>query len=215
MTRNRALVIDNGIGATDVFVDDQYWQFERATTGPRFAPRLQDYDLLIVPNGADHLAMLGLRDAVRSFLDAGHALFCFCGWFTDWIPGHRWVHDNSQPTRDVRHFPLHDPYHLLNGVDLSLLDRNQHGISGWWACGQIFTSWPDTVLIRDTWHRALVIADDRSTPGFLFLTASGPLSDDSSGPDSEPLRKLYRNALQHVTHRIQARQIEGAGKEVR
>jgi hypothetical protein len=52
---------------------------------------------VVVPNGSDHVAMQRAAGAVRGHLDGGGALFCFDGWFTPWVPGNRWVMDNSRP----------------------------------------------------------------------------------------------------------------------
>jgi hypothetical protein len=145
--------------------------------------------------------MFRIRDQVREFLNAGKSLFCFCGWFMNWMPGHRWIHDNSKATRDVLHYTANDPHSLLSGVDLSRLDRNSHGISGWWACGYIEPASEETVLVKDTWGRALIIADDRTTRGFMLLTASGPVGAYSSGSGDNPIAALYRNAMTFAIHR--------------
>lgn len=197
----RTLVIANGTGSEEAFPDREGFQIDVVQVGPRFQPDLTDYSLLIVPNGADHVAMFRIRDSVRAFLDRGGSLFCFCGWFLDWIPGHRWVHDNTHPTREMRHHAGEDPQGLLQGVDLTQLDHNRHGISGWWACGYIEPAKGANVLIRDPWGRALVVADDSTTPGFLFLTASGPLGDYSRYGERGPLLRLYENAMDFVQRR--------------
>jgi hypothetical protein len=197
----KGLIIDNGIGSGRGYPDQDEIVFDRVTTSRNFRPDLSRYDLLIVPNGADHVAMFRIRDQVREMLAAGKAVFCFCGWFTDWIPGHRWVHDNSHPTKEMRHFPGSDPQGLMKGFEPAFLDHNQHGISGWWACGYIESDDPETVLVRDTWGRGVVIADGITTNGFLFLTASGPVGDYSSYPAWSPLAILYKNMLKHVIDR--------------
>lgn len=194
-------VIDNGIGGLEAFPADDQTTVHALKTGSRFSPDLSQFDLLVVPNGADHVAMLQIRGEVQSFLNSGKSLFCFCGWFTDWIPGYRWIHDASKPTREVRHIPASDPHGLLDGVDLSRLDTNRHGIHGWWACGYIQTSHSQSVLVRDTWNRPLIIADESSTPGFLFLTASGPVGKYSWLDNDSPVNRLYSNALNHVRAR--------------
>lgn len=73
-------VIDNGIGGLEAFPADEQTRVHALKTGPYFAPNLRELDLLIVPNGADHVAMLEICEDIRSFLDAGKSLFCFCGW---------------------------------------------------------------------------------------------------------------------------------------
>lgn len=210
-----ALIIDNGIGGDRTFPDRPDLVFDRAVTGPDFAPDLSRYELLVVPNGCDHLAMYGVRDQVRAMLDAGKAVFCFCGWFTDWIPGNRWIHDNKYPTRDMRYFAANDPHGLLEGFDLASLDCNEQGISGWWACGSIETANEDSVLVRDTWGRAVIVADGSTTPGFLFLTASGPVGDFPQSTSWGSLGSLYRNALNFVIQRsstVLSGHREGYGK---
>ncbi len=197
----KGLIIDNGIGSGCGFPDQPEIVFDRIVTSRHFQPDLSHYDLLIVPNGADHVAMFGIRDQVKQLLDRGKSVFCFCGWFTDWLPGHRWFHDNSHPTKEIRHIAGEDPHGLMSGFDPAYLDRNSHGISGWWACGYIESEDPSTVLIRDTWGRGLVVADDTTTNGFMYLTASGPVGDYSSYPEWSPLTVLYQNALQHVIRR--------------
>jgi len=211
----RALVIDNGIGAADGFRDRPEIVFDRAMTGPNFQPQLDRYDLLVVPNGCDHIAMYRIRDEVRAMLYAGKSLFCFCGWFTDWIPGNRWIHDNRHATRDMRHFAGDDSRGLLDGVDLGYLDHNRHGISGWWSCGYIETGTPESVLVRDTWGRALIVSDESTTPGFMFLTASGPLGDFPESSSWSPLGKLYRNVLDYAIVRTDGRNSRFSRNEIK
>lgn len=178
------------------------YNFQEVTAD--FRLDLTGADLLIVPNGSDHVAMLGVRDQVRAFLDAGGAVFCFDGWFTDWLPGHRWRHDNSQATRDIRYRVATDRHGLFDGIDLDPFIFH-HGISGWWACGFIEPAAGADVLLEDTWGRAMVVLDETTTPGLLALTASGPLAgaltDDVGGPALVP---LYHRLLHRVAdHRAQ------------
>ena len=196
----RAIVISNGIGAADAYQSTGEIHYEVVEVGPGFDPDFTGYDLLLVPNGSDHVAMLRIRAKVRAFLDGGGALFCFCGWFTDWIPGNRWVHDNSHPTRDVRHRLGTDRHGLFAGVNLAKFDHNRHGISGWWACGYIEPApGADTVLL-DTWGRALIVLDEATTPGLILATASGPLGNfgDYGGG---ALATIYRHLLELVARR--------------
>ncbi len=198
----KALVIDNGLGSIDAFPPHEQITFDSVTTGPGFAPDLLPYDILIVPNGADHVAMFRIREQVRQFLDAGKVVFCFCGWFMDWLPGNRWIHDNTKLTRDMRHFARNDPHGILEDVDLAQLDHNSHGISGWWACGYIETANPNSVIIADTWGRAIMVADETTTNGLMFLTASGPLGDYSRGRSKSVISTLYHNLLRHTLQRL-------------
>ncbi len=209
-TRLTAVVVANGLeglrecfpcygipaaaGGQTLQVD---YRFQEVEAG--FRLDLTGADLLIVPNGSDHVAMLGVRDQVRAFLDAGGAVFCFDGWFTDWVPGHRWRHDNSKATRDIRYRVATDRHGLFDGIDLDPFIFH-HGISGWWACGAIEPAGGADVLLEDTWGRAMVVLDETTTPGLLALTASGPLAgaltDDVGGPALVPLyhRLLHRVA---------------------
>lgn len=200
----KALVISNGIGSVSAYPDRDDMKFDVAPVSADFALTLDDYDLLIAPNGTDHVALYRQRHAIHEFLTAGKSVFCFCGWFLDWIPGNRWVHDNSLPTKDMRHFAGDDPDQLLAGVDLSMLDHNRHGISGWWACGYIEPAPGANVLVKDTWGRAVIVADQATTPGFLFLTASGPVGDYSRyGYGESPASRLYENAISLVRKRCE------------
>lgn len=191
----RGIIISNGIGSENSFKNRSEITFDHIIVDKDFEVDLTSYDLLIVPNGADHVAMYRIRDQVQAMLQAGKAVFCFCGWFTDWLPGNRWMHDNTHPTRDVRHHIGHDSHNLLENFPLERLDQNEHGISGWWACGYIESSHPENVLIEDTWGRALVVVDERTTPGLMILTASGPLGDFGTHSDWGFLTELYENFL--------------------
>ena len=195
-----ALVISNGIGAADGYRSDAEIHYDVVEIGPGFRFDAAGYDVLLVPNGSDHVAMLRARDDVRVFLDGGGALFCFCGWFTNWIPGNRWVHDNTHPTRDVRHRLGTDRHGLFAGVNLARFDHNQHGISGWWACGYIEPAPGADAVLLDPWERALVVLDETTTPGLIFATASGPLGDfgDYGGG---ALSLVYRHLLRYVAAR--------------
>ena len=195
-----ALVISNGIGAAEAYRSNDDIRYDVAEVGPGLNPSFDGYDILLVPNGADHVAMLRVRDRVRAFLDRGGALFCFCGWFTDWIPGNRWIHDNRHPTKDVCHRLGTDRHDLFAGVDLAKFDRNRHGISGWWACGYIKPAAGADAMLLDTWGRALVVLDEATTAGLILATASGPLGEfgDYGGG---ALATVYRNLLRHVASR--------------
>lgn len=197
----RAIVISNGIGAAEAYKTTDEIQYDVVEITPGFDPDFDGYDVLLVPNGSDHVAMLRLRDKVSAFLDEGGVLFCFCGWFTDWIPGNRWVHDASKATRNVRHFVKTDRHGFLDGVNIAKLDHNRHGISGWWACGYIEPAPGADVVLADTWDRALIILDERTTPGVILATASGPLGDFARYGDTEGLSRIYKNVLRFVQER--------------
>jgi hypothetical protein len=196
----RALLISNGIaGLENYYVSNELVQYTTCLVTHDFAPDLMPYDLLVVPNGSDHVAMLKIKDKVRTFLDAGKALVCADGWFTAWMPGNQWLMDNQLPTREVRYLPGPDPHGLLQGFDLDELIFS-HGISGWWACGYLRAAPGADVLLADTWQRPVLVLDEVSTPGRMLLSASGPLADFSrAGQPDSALVTLYRNFLRLLT----------------
>ncbi|MEO5930603.1 MAG: hypothetical protein ABIR47_11775 [Candidatus Kapaibacterium sp.] len=201
MTMLNAVVIDNGLHYLEHFFrpnDAVAYRFEKIGAG--FDPSFDGVDILIVPNGSDHIAMLRVRETVARFLDAGGALICFDGWFTDWVPGNRWVMDNSKPTRDVRYAVVTDRYGVMDGVEIDTLIFS-HGISGWWACGYIEPNPAADILLADTWSRAIAVIDEVSTPGVIILTASGLLGDYSGGEKNEGLGLLYHNLISFITRR--------------
>jgi len=195
-----AAVIDNGVTGLDRFYrSNDRVRYRMETITERFAPDFDGDDLVIVPNGSDHVAMLRIRDDIRKLLERGRGMMCFDGWFTDWVPGNRWIMDNAKPTREIRYRVRTDRHGLFDGVDIDRLIFS-HGISGWWACGYIEPHPAADVLLEDTWGRPMVVLDEVSTPGRMILTASGPLGDASFGDASDELRTLYRNVLTFTSH---------------
>ncbi|CCH54123.1 hypothetical protein BN8_03267 [Fibrisoma limi BUZ 3] len=194
-----ALLISNNIaGLDEYYVSNELVQYTVCRITKDFDPDLTPYDLLVVPNGSDHVAMLKIKDKVRAFLDAGKALICSDGWFTDWVPGNQWVMDNSKRTIDIRYHLKTDRYGLFSDVDLNELTFS-HGMSGWWACGYIRAADGADVVVEDTWQRPIIVLDEVSTNGIMLLTASGPLADVTfSGDREDALVKLYRNFLRRV-----------------
>lgn len=192
-----ALLISNGLqGLEKYYVSNERVHYTTCLITKDFDPDLLPYDVLVVPNGSDHVAMLKIRDKVRAFLDAGRALVCCDGFFTAWVPGNQWVMDNSRRTMDVRYAPGTDRHHLLANLDLDQLNFS-HGMSGWWACGYIQAAPGADVLLADTWQRPTVVLDEVSTNGRMLLTASGPLADVSYASQSDSaLVALYRNFMQ-------------------
>jgi len=192
----RALLISNGIaGLEKHYVSNELVQYTLCPVTRDFAPDFSPYDLLVVPNGSDHVAMLKIKDKVRAFLNAGKALVCADGWFTAWVPGNQWLMDNQLPTREVRYLPGPDRHGLLQGFDLDELIFS-HGMSGWWACGYLQAAPGAEVLLADTWQRPVLVLDEVSTPGRMLLSASGPLADVShAGQPDSALVTLYRNFL--------------------
>ncbi len=195
----QAVVIDNDtFGTRESFRDSERIQYQFANTGPGFAPDLSQADLLIVPNGSDHLAMLAIRAQVHDFLQRGGTLFCFCGWFTDWVPGNRWLHDISQPTSAIRYQIHEDRHGLLQDINLDEFIFN-HGISGWWACGYIEAAPGAQVLLADTWQRPVIVVDESSMPGRMVLTASGPVSEGFGYAQKNiGIARFYDNLLRFV-----------------
>lgn len=193
----KAVIVSNGIhgGTMGLAPANAGINARVAETGPGFTLDLDDADLLIVPNGADHVALLSVRDDIARFLARGGTLLCFDGWTTPWVPFHEWVMDNSKRTADIRYSKGDDRHGLLDGVDIDALTF-RHGISGWWACGYIDAAPGADVLIRDTWGRAIAVADDASTPGLMVLTASGPAGAyDEDNPSAQALSCFYGNML--------------------
>jgi len=197
----QAKVISNGIEGLDehMFRPNELITYDFEEVTESFNPQLEGFDLLIVPNGSDQVAMLKIKDKVRAFLEAGNALFCFDGWFTNWIPGNQWVMDNSKKTIDIRYRIKTDHYNLFDGVDVKSLNFS-HGISGWWACGYIEAAAGADVVMVDTWNRPMIVLDEVSTNGTMVLTASGPVADYTyaTTDDDDSMRdvgKLYRNFL--------------------
>lgn len=199
----QAALISNGLSGLDhAYTSSDRVAYRVETIAPGWSPDFSRDDLVIAPNGTDHVALLAIRDRVRAFLDDGGALACFCGWFTDWVPGNRWVHDNSHPTREVELRLASDRHGLLTGVDLGQFNVNRHGIRGWWACGYIEPAPGAEVVLVDTWGRAIVVVDETSTAGFQLLTASGPLGDyQRDGDTDDGLARVYRNFLSHLNQR--------------
>lgn len=203
----RALLIHNHIeGLSETYQSNEWVQYDTAYVEKDFAPDLSPYDLLIVPCGTDQIAMLKIKDKVRAFLEEGKTLFCFDGWFTDWIPQNRWLMDNSRKSIDVRYHLKDDPLHLFEGVELDALIYS-NGISGWWACGYIEPAPEAVVLLEDTWQRPVMVMDQTSTAGTIIMTASGPLSDKTYGTTDDEqsessIARLYRNLLSIVQKQV-------------
>lgn len=193
----KAVLIDNGVeGLTRYFAPSSEVQYRIERIADPWRPDFSDDDLVIVPNGADHVALYQVREQIAAHLDRGGSLACFCGFFTPWLPGSVWVHDNSKPLREVRYRLVHDPLGLMQGVDVEQLSVESHGISGWWACGNIRTAHSQSVVLADTFDRVMMIADTRSTRGLIVATASGPLGDsDPSQPSDHGTLQLYRNII--------------------
>ncbi|TXD83513.1 hypothetical protein ESY86_09140 [Subsaximicrobium wynnwilliamsii] len=203
----QAAVISNGLqGIHRYFVSNEKVNYSVLEIEEDFNPDLTPYDLLVVPNGCDHIAMAKIKDKVASFLEEGNALFCFDGWFTNWIPGNQWVMSNEKKTIDIRYKVKTDTYNLFEGIDIDKLIYN-HNISGWWACGYIDASKNADVIVEDTWQRPIIVLDEKTTNGTIILTASGPLGDSGAIPTDDEssysvLGQLYQNMLSLIIKKI-------------
>ena len=196
----RAAVVDNGIhGLRSLFVSSPEVRFRFECITGDWRPDFSGDDVVIVHNGSNHVALYDARAAIRTVLDRGAAVLCFCGCFTPWLPGTCWVHDNTRPNRELDYHVVDDPMGLMLGVDPARLSTESHGIRGWWACGELITAQPQSVVLADQWKRAALVADTSSTPGLIIATASGPLGQsDPSAPDDDGPRRLFRNIIRAV-----------------
>ena len=204
----QAVVISNHIeGLEKYYRSNDQVQYTIYPITKAFNPDLQPYDLLIVPNGSDHIAMEKIRNGVYDFLQRGKALICCDGWFTDWIPGNRWQMDNSKKSIDTRYFVKDDPQAFFEGLDIDEFIFS-NGISGYWACGYIQPAAGAQVLLEDTWQRPVIVMDESSTNGIIFLTASGPLADGRYDPSAlkakeSALSALYKRWISYIIKRKQ------------
>jgi hypothetical protein len=208
----RGAIISNSIeGLDQLYRSDHRIQYDILEITADFQPDLSAYQVLIAPNGTDHVALYRMRDRIHKFLDRGGALLCCDGWFTDWVPGNRWVMDNSRKTIDVRYTLREDPFGVEEQFNIQDLNFS-HGISGWWACGYIEAAPGATVLIEDTWQRPLVVVDEVTTNGIMVLSASGPLADLSyaTTDDSkayEAMSNLYKALLNVILQNTPKEQV--------
>ncbi len=198
----KALLISNNIeGLENYFCSNEYVHYTIYHITKDFDPDLDLYDLLVVPNGSDHVAMLKIKNKVLQFLNNGKSLICCDGWFTNWVPGNQWRMDNSRKTIDVRYFVKDDPHGFFDELDVNEFIFS-HGISGYWACGYIDAAPLATVILEDTWQRPIVVLDEHTTSGIIFLTASAPLGDttysNASKENESGLIKLYRNVIHYL-----------------
>lgn len=209
----KAVVISNAIeGIEQMFRSNQNISYTLCEVTANFNPDFSGYDILIVPNGSDNIALFKIKEKIHAFLNEGKMLFCFDGWFTSWVPGNQWKMDNACKTIDIRYHIVDDTYHLFDGIDLNHFIFS-HGISGWWACGHIESNEKATILLADTWNRPIIVIDEASTKGFMFLTASGPMADMLFGTNDEgqdawfEIGKFYQNLIQFATKRINKNKI--------
>lgn len=196
----KAAVISNGIeGLQKYFVSSQVIHYSFLEITKDFNPDLDPFNLLIVPNGSDHVAMHKIKNKVAIFLENGNALFCFDGWFTNWLPNNQWIMSNDLKSIDQRYSVKSDSHNLLQNVIVDDLIYNNN-ISGWWSCGYIEASKDAEVILQDAWQRPIVVLDEKSTNGTIFLTASGPLGDGgikstTNNYLNNSLSQLYQNVV--------------------
>lgn len=189
-------LIDSGVtGGSSYFGATAGVRYRHERITADWQPDFSGDDVIVVPNGANHVALYEARTAIRDLLDRGGTLACFCGFFTPWIPGHVWHHDNRHPLKVVRYAPSADPLGLLEGVDIAELSTEAHGISGWWACGEIRSEHPGSTLLQDNFGRVVMVADTRTTPGLIVATASGPVGDPQPDAVASATVQLYRNLI--------------------
>lgn len=196
----KAAVVSNGIeGLKNYFISSEVIHYSFLEITKEFNPNLEPYNLLIVPNGSDHIAMHKIKDKVAAFLANGNSLFCFDGWFTNWLPNNQWIMNNDLKSINQRYTVKSDNNNLLENVNINDLIYNNN-ISGWWSCGYIEASEKAEVILQDSWERPIVVLDEKSTKGIIFLTASGPLGDvgiasNTNNYLNNSLSQLYQNVV--------------------
>ncbi|MDA9555702.1 hypothetical protein N9R54_05645, partial [Pelobium sp.] len=189
---SQSFISNDKVAYTHVYVDEN------------FNPDLSDFDLLITGNPTDHIALFKIKDKIYDFLQSGKALFCFSGWYLDYIPGNKWVMERDIKSIDIRYFKGEDRHNLLDGVNIDELIY-QNGISGWWACGHIEKGINADAVLLDTLKRPIMILDEHSTAGTIICTASGPLSDSMKTEEgkSKAVTVLYHNLINFIIKKYQ------------
>jgi hypothetical protein len=107
--------------------------------------------------------------------------------------------DNTKKSIDLRYRLKSDRYGLFENVNLDSFIFS-HGISGWWSCGYIDAAAQADVIVEDTWKRPIIVLDEKSTNGLIFLTASGPLADNAGqttddANSTSDMAQLYQNVI--------------------
>lgn len=189
-------LIHSGVAGTEQYYrGDATHQYRCERISADWQPCFDDDDVVLVPNGANHVALYEARAQLHKVLARGGAVLCFCGFFTPWLPGNQWRHDIGRDLRQLRYRVVCDELQLFEGVETEELCCDEHGIRGGWACGDIQTHYADSVVLTDNYQRTLLVADRRSTAGLIIATASGPLGDDAPHSAAHGARRLYRNIL--------------------
>lgn len=202
----RIALIDNGVaGLGDYYAASPGIEYRRERITARWQPDFGADDVILAPNGTDHVALHEARDAVQALLARGGAVLCFCGFFTPWLPGSQWRHDLGARLDALRYELRHDPLALFEDVDPESLCRDEHGIRGGWACGTISTAHASSVVLVDNFARVIMIADQRTTRGLIIATASGPLWDEAPTRAASGPRRLYRNVLRACQRHLETR----------
>lgn len=203
-------VLDNGIGYIPEIYNAGKYPAHSFTIIPALSlgqTDLSGYDMFIAPNGTDHVALFRNREKIRTLLDRGGALLCFCGWTTDWIPGSTWGMQYNIPLRTYEiTFPNPD-HPLLHGISLDEVNIS-NGKRGFWVCGHINAASDAEILMVNNLNEPVMILDEKSTAGTIVATASGPLpgsgEEDQEGPHSFDI--LFENILQRCEERAASNQ---------
>lgn len=205
-----ALVINSGThGSENYFVSTEQIKYTHYYVTKHFDPDLSAYNLLIAGNAVDHIAMFKIKDKIEAFLAQGNCLFCFSGWYTNYIPDNRWIMNTDIKSIDVRYQLGQDRYGIFNGVNIDELIYTNN-ISGWWACGYIEASAQAEILLTDSLNRPVMILDKKSTKGTIICTAGGPLNDKPRGENESlhAINVLYNNLIDFVAKQKMLTKIE-------
>ncbi|OAQ38313.1 hypothetical protein A5893_16120 [Pedobacter psychrophilus] len=195
-----AAVINSGVhGSSSAFKNNALVNYTYLNVDENFSPDLTPYHLLLTGNPTDHIALYKIKDKIADFLNQGKTLFCFSGWYTDYIPGNKWIMERDIKSIDIRYFKKSDKNNLLTGVNINELIY-QNGISGWWACGHIEPSENAEIILVDTLNRPIMILDQNSTNGTIICTSGGPLNGKKSKneEDLHAVNVLYNNLIDYI-----------------
>ena len=195
-----AAVVNSGVhGSKSGFKDNDQIKYTYLDITKNFNPDLSSFNLLLTGNPTDHVALYKIKDKIADFLDAGNSLFCFSGWYTNYIPGNRWVMERDIKSIDIRYFKESDKNNLLDGVNIDELIF-MNGISGWWACGHIEASPNAEILLVDILNRPIMILDEQTTNGTIICTSGGPLNGRKSKNEENlpAVNVLYNNLIDYI-----------------